>query len=227
MSRFDAGDREQGMDMLEAAEEVFVGLGAPSRLAVSVFSAVMASMGVDDESPAYGIAAGASQMGYACRMADDSNELSGALVAAFISQLALDGDGAVVYEELAEDPEKFTTLVEYVATIADDPAAVAALAGADVDVWDAFSTTATFQLHRNFMRNGLPKRALPEHDSVENLPAPRLRAAPARRGVRRAADRQGRRAHRAGRPLRQRPSAGRGQRDEQRHGDCRAAEPQA
>ena len=169
MSEFSNADREHGMDMLQDTEEVFVGLGAPSRLAVSVFSAVMSTMGVDDESPAYGVAGGPMQMGYACRMSDDSNELSGALATAFISQLALDDDGTLIYEEMAEDPSKFTTLVEYVATIADDPQAITALAGATDGAWNAFSTTATFQLHRNFVRNGLPKGALPDHDSIENL----------------------------------------------------------
>lgn len=32
MARFSEGDRERGMDMLEAAEDLFVDLGSPSRL---------------------------------------------------------------------------------------------------------------------------------------------------------------------------------------------------
>jgi hypothetical protein len=41
MSDYSKEDREAGMDLLEASEAWFVELGAPSRLAVAIFTVVM------------------------------------------------------------------------------------------------------------------------------------------------------------------------------------------
>ena len=60
-------------------------------------------------------------------------------------------------------------LVEYAATFADDPNAIAALAGATEGAWQAFATAATFQLHKNLVANGLPNEPCPRSQTVENL----------------------------------------------------------
>lgn len=169
MARFSEADRERGMDMLEAAEAVFVGLSTPSRLGTALFSAAAGSMGVDDESPLYGVAAGASLMGYACRMAEPANEPPERIANSIADQLVFTDSGDLDYDAIADEPERLGRLLEFTGTVADDRAGIAALAGASEDAWVAFSTTATYQLHKNLVRNGLPKRLLPPQDALENL----------------------------------------------------------
>jgi hypothetical protein len=169
MARFSEVDRERGMDMLEAAEAVFIGLGAPSRLGTALFSAAASGMGLDDESPLYGVAAGASLMGYACRMAEPANELPERMADVITDQLVFADSGELDYEAISDEPERLGRLLELTGSAADDRAAIAALAGASEGAWAAFSTTATYQLHKNLVRNGVPKRLLPPHDTLENL----------------------------------------------------------
>jgi hypothetical protein len=169
MARFSEADRERGMDMLEAAEAVFVGLGAPSRLGTALFSAAASGMGVDDENTVYGVAAGASLMGYACRMAEPASELPKADRRAIADQLVFTDSGELDYDAIVDEPERLGRLLELTGSVADDRAGIAALAGASEGAWAAFSTTATYQLHRNLVRNGVPKRLLPPHNALENL----------------------------------------------------------
>ncbi len=46
MTRFNAADREVGMDLLEATEAVFVELGAPAQLGTVILNAALASVGL-------------------------------------------------------------------------------------------------------------------------------------------------------------------------------------
>jgi hypothetical protein len=169
MARFSEDEREQGMDMLQAAETVFVELGAPSRLGTVLFTTCAGGMGVDEDSPAFGVAAGASLLGYACRMAVPGRQVPDSIAAAIESQLIFADTGELDYEAMADDPDRFGKVLEYTASLADDPGAIAALADATPGAWQAFATTATYQLHKNLVANGLPTRALPSGDVLENL----------------------------------------------------------
>lgn len=169
MAQFSEMDRERGMDMLQAAEDLFVELSAPSRLGVAILSAFAGSVGIDDENPAYGVMAGLALMGYACRVAESDCDVPDAVAAALEAQMLFAEDGTLDYEALADDPHRFGGLVEQAATLADSPSAIAGLAGASTDAWLAFSTTATYQLHRNLVANGLSRRALPSAEVTENL----------------------------------------------------------
>jgi len=169
MSRFTEDEREHGMDMLQAAESVFVELGAPSRLGTALFATCVHGMGVAEDSPAYGVAAVASLMGYACRMASPGRDVPANIAGAIESQLVFTDAGEMDYEVMANDPDRLGALIEYTATLADNPAAIAALADATGGAWQAFATTATFQLHKNLVANGLAKRALPPGEGLENL----------------------------------------------------------
>lgn len=169
MARFTEPERERGMDMLQAAEGTFVELGAPSRLGTALFSAVIATRGVDSESPAWGVAAGVSLMGYACRMAEPGRDLPDDIVDAIEGQLVCGEGGELDYEAIADDHDRLAELCEFTATLADDQDAIAALAAATPGAWQAFATTAAYQLHTNLVRNGLPKQALPSAEALENL----------------------------------------------------------
>lgn len=169
MSAFSQADRDQGMAMLEATEDVFVELRAPSRLGTALFTACAGSMGVDEDSQVVGVVAGASLMGYACRMATPARELPDNLAGAIGSRLLFTKAGELDYDALADDPERFGKLCELTAAVADDPAAIAALADVTTGAWQTFATTATFQLHKNLVASGLSKRALPSREALENL----------------------------------------------------------
>lgn len=169
MSRFTEDEREQGMNMLEAAEGVFVELSAPSRLGTALFTACVSTMGVDEDNPTFGAAAGASLMGYAARIAAPARDLPAAVFTAVKSQLAFTDSGEVDYEAIVDDANRFGRILEYTATLADDPAAIATLADAAPGAWQAFATTATYQLHENLVANGFPKREVPSRDMLENL----------------------------------------------------------
>ncbi|MGH2798688.1 MAG: hypothetical protein ACRDM0_13675 [Thermoleophilaceae bacterium] len=169
MSRFAEPDRERGMDMLQAAEEVFVTIGAPSRLGTVLVATCLGGMGVEEGDPLYGVAAGAALMGYACRMAHPARQLPDRMASGIEAELLFDEEDAIDYEALAEESDRLGKLLEFTASLADEPDAIASLAGCTPNAWQAFATTATYQLHRNLARNGLPKRLLPPSESVENL----------------------------------------------------------
>lgn len=169
LSDLTEADREHGMDLLEAAEGVFVDLGAPSQLGTAMFDVFARSVGFDEEGPAWGVAAGVSLMGYACRMAEPARAVPENIASAISGQLVFTASGTVDYEALANDPERLERLIEFIATLADNPTAIATLADASSGAWHAFATTATYQLHKNLVRNGLPRRALPSAETLENL----------------------------------------------------------
>jgi hypothetical protein len=169
MSGFTKADREQGMDLLQATEDVFVELGAPSRLGTALLSAFADGMGVSNASPSYGVLAGASLMGYACRMTAPERDLPAEITGTVEKHLAFDDDGDLNYEAMADDTESLVTLLEYSASLADDQGAIANLAGVTPDGWQAFATTATYQLHKNLLANGLPRRAVPSGEMLEHL----------------------------------------------------------
>ena len=169
MSRFSEPDRERGMDMLQAAEEVFVTIGAPSRLGTVLVSTCLRSMGVEEGNSLYGVAAGAALMGYACRMADPARQLPNRMASGIEAELLFDEEGTIDYEALAEQSDRVGKLLEFTASLADELNAIASLADCTLEAWQAFVTTATYQLHKNLARNGLPKRLLPSGESIENL----------------------------------------------------------
>lgn len=169
MARFTEAEREQGMDMLEAAEQQFVMLGAPSRLGTAILNACVQSAGVDTDSPAYGMVAGASLMGYACRLAEPTGEPPNGVGDAIKTQIIFTESGEVAYEAMAEDVERFRKVVELVAGLADDADAIAALANVPRGAWEAFVTTAVYQLQKNLRANGVPKRGLPDGEVLSNL----------------------------------------------------------
>lgn len=157
------------MDMLQGAEDVFVTIGAPSRLGTVLVSTCLGGMGVEEGDPLYGVGAGAALMGYACRMADPAGQLPDHVASSIEAELLFDKQDTIDYDALAAEPDRLSKLLEFAATLADDPDAIAALAVSTPDAWQAFATTATYQLHKNLARNGLPKRLLPSIQSIENL----------------------------------------------------------
>jgi hypothetical protein len=161
MSQFTEDERELGMDMLQAAESCFVGLGAPSALGTALFSACVASIGVESETSEWGALAGAMLMGYACRLTQADRDIPDVLVAVIEAQLVRAPDGRLDNEAMADEPQRLELLVEQVAAMADDGDLIAAMTGVSVGTWDAFATTATYQLHKNLIRNGMSKRMLP------------------------------------------------------------------
>ena len=168
MARFPEHEREQGMGMLQAAEETFVELGAMSRLGTALFTACAGATGLDGD-PAFGVAGGAALMGYSCRMAMPAVDIPSDLSDAVEAQLALTESGGVDYVYLSEHAEQIGKILERTVALADDTATIARLAAATPGGWQAFATTATFQLHRNLAANGLPRRALPSGETIENL----------------------------------------------------------
>jgi len=154
------------MDMLQAAESCFVGLGAPSALGTALFSACVGSIGVESETSEWGALAGAMLMGYACRLTQADREVPNALAAVIEAQLVRAPGGRLDNEAMSVEPQRLELLVERVAATADDVDLIAAMTGVSVGTWEAFATTATYQLHKNLVRNGMSKRMLP---SVELL----------------------------------------------------------
>ena len=110
MARFTESEREQGMDMLQAAEDVFVDLGAPSRLGSVIFSACAGAMGVDEDDPVFGVLAGASLLGYACRMASPAVRVPDDIADAIELQLEIGDDGELDYDAMADAPEALRNL---------------------------------------------------------------------------------------------------------------------
>lgn len=166
MSRFTEGEREQGMNMLEATEDVFVDLRAPSRLGATLFTAATGDLDKDD--PMFGMVAAVSLMGYSCRMAHAADKQPDDHLATAIAAQLLVGESGKV-DHAAQDPARLIEVLHITAELADDPAAIAGLSGVEVGAWNAFATTATYQLHKNFVASGQSRRALPSPEAIENL----------------------------------------------------------
>lgn len=153
--------------MLDSAERVFVKLGAPSPLGTVLFSGCVSRIGIRHGDGVWGVAAGASLMGYACRMAGPVSELPHRLADAM--ELVFTAAGDVDYRALFEDRERTRSLIAHTAEIAEDPDALYALADCARDAWEAFSIAATHQLRKNFVRHGIPTEALPSGETFETL----------------------------------------------------------
>jgi hypothetical protein len=108
-------------------------------------------------------------MGYACRMTSGKQDVPDDLGTLIESQLIRRRDGKLDNEGIAQERQRLTRLVEYVVTIADDRDAVAAFAGISLGTWEAFCTVATYQLHKNLIGNGMPKRAVPPADLLHSV----------------------------------------------------------
>jgi hypothetical protein len=162
-------DRVAALGMLVAAEEAFVELGAPSPLGTVLFSGCVADMGISQGDGVWGVAAGISLMGYACRLANGSNERPSHLAGMVEAGLPLSETGEIDYEALCEDRDLLPHLAERVGALAADASAITTLAGCTSDAWRGFATMATSQLRRSFLRHGLPSDALPPLSMCETL----------------------------------------------------------
>jgi hypothetical protein len=161
-------DQDRGMDMLQEAERVLVTIGAPSRLGVGLLLGAIGATGVTEESPVYWEAASCALMGYACRMAQN-DEVPAELAEKIEVSLSRSEDGGMNVDGMTEESGHFIRLLEQVAAFADEPLVIGYLAGCSVSAWTAFSATATFQLHRNLVKNGLKKALLLPEDGIDNL----------------------------------------------------------
>ena len=168
MSALSAEDRERGMDLLGGAEDVFVTLGAPSRLGTALISTLLTMSDLEDESQLFVQASGVALMGYATRM---SQGLLPSIQAIAVAQREIPRleDDEIDYERLGDEPDRFTPLLEYVATLADERDVICYLAKCSMEAWQAFSVAATMQFHQNLARNGMARRDLLPPGDVENL----------------------------------------------------------
>jgi hypothetical protein len=161
-------DQDKGFDMLQEAERILVTIGAPSQLGVGLLLGAIGATGVTEESRVYWEAASCALMGYACRMAQDGEvpvEMADKIEAA----LSRSATGDVDLEAMGHESGALGRLLERVAAFADEPRVIAYLAGCSMSAWTAFSAGATFQLHRNLVKNGLKRALLLPEEGIENL----------------------------------------------------------
>jgi hypothetical protein len=144
------------MDLLGGAEDVFVTLGAPSRLGTALISTLLTMSDLEDESQLFVQASGVALMGYATRM---SQGLLPSIQAIAVAQREIPRleDDEIDYERLGDEPDRFTPLLEYVATLADERDVICYLA------------KCSMQFHKNLARNGMARRDLLPPGDVENL----------------------------------------------------------
>jgi len=161
-------DRTEGMDMAEAAEQVFVMIGAPSQLGSGIAAFAVEQQGVSEGTPVYGQAVGCVLMGYACRMGQKV-VAPDELVARIEPHLLRDTAGDVELERLANDADHFKAVVEWIAATADDVIGLTDLAGCSFSAWESFSATAALSLQTNLVANGLPKALLIPVEGMDNL----------------------------------------------------------
>lgn len=155
--------------MLEGAERVFVDLGAPSRLGLSMFSVWADCRGIEADNQGWGIALSVSMMGYACRLGNPVRVVADNTKQAIEAELIFTSAGKPDYDAIADHPERILALYDVTVALADDITAIASLADTAPRVWLAFANTATFPIHKTMVRNGVAKRALPSPDAVEIL----------------------------------------------------------
>jgi hypothetical protein len=161
-------DQDTGIELLEGAEHVFATIGAPSQLGVGVLLAILKSTGMDEDSPVFRQGSASSLMGYACRMSQ------GASVPTEIAEkievgIIRDEAGAVDLPAMDNGPGDLMHIMEQVAACADEPSIIAYLAGCNLNAWKAFTATATFQLHRNLVKNGMTRSELIPEEAMENI----------------------------------------------------------
>lgn len=161
-------DQDKGLDMLQAAECALVTIGAPSQLGVGLLLGAIGATGVAEDSPVYWEAASCALMGYACRMAQD-DEVPGEMADKIETTLSRTATGDVDLDAMGQESGRLGRLLEQVAAFADEPRVIGYLAGCNTGAWTAFSAGATFQLHRNLVKNGLKKALLLPEEGIENL----------------------------------------------------------
>ncbi|MDQ6818870.1 MAG: hypothetical protein M3076_00785 [Actinomycetota bacterium] len=167
LADFEADDRERGLDLLQDAEGVFVEISAPSRLATTLLSVGLTGMGIEETDPPYGAYAGAALLGYACRLGQDSPPRPPNDAARVERHLVRIRDGELDYERMSEEPDRLRGLVAYLAEL--DERGFFRLLGNSPEAWAVFSIGATMQLQRNLLRNGLPRRKLPDSQTLRAL----------------------------------------------------------
>jgi hypothetical protein len=123
---------------------------------------------LEDESQLFVQASGVALMGYAMRM---SQGLLPSIQAIAVAQREIPRleDDEIDYERLGDEPDRFTPLLEYVATLADERDVICYLAKCSMEAWQAFSVAATMQFHKNLARHGMARRDLLPPGDVENL----------------------------------------------------------
>jgi hypothetical protein len=158
-------------DLLSRTEDVFVTLGAPGRVGVAVTGALLASMGVPEDHPQYGVAAGAALFGYALRVAQSAGcALPEQTRNRIADNLVFGADGAVNHEALAnDDGGSLIAVLEQAAAMADDLDELLALIAVRREVWERFSPLAAEALTWNLQRHGVKRRHIPPPDGIENL----------------------------------------------------------
>lgn len=161
-------DQDKGLDLLQEAERVLVTIGAPSQLGVGLLLGAIGATGVAEDSPVYWEAASCALMGYACRMAQD-DEVPVEMADKIETALSRTATGDVDLDTMAQESGHLGRLLEQVAAFADEPRVIGYLAGCNMSAWTAFSAGATFQLHRNLLKNGLKKALLLPEEGIENL----------------------------------------------------------
>jgi hypothetical protein len=164
---FTRADRERGLDLLQDAEELFVGIRAPSRLGTAVLSVLMVGMGFDEQNPSYGALLGAALLGYACRMGQPSPPRPENELARIERHLPRTLEGGLDHDVFAEEPDRLRGLVDYVIELDDER--FQRLLGNSPEAWAVFSSTATMQLHKNLARNGMRRRQLPDPELLQGL----------------------------------------------------------
>lgn len=166
MSAANRDERAEGLDLLEATERVFLDTAAPSRLGTVLTNIFLTGTGLSEQSREYGAALGAVLFGYSARMAQGNPPQLEAIRGGIRSALPFDEAGRIDYEMAANHAGHLQLLVERVASWADDQRTFSALFGASQGSWDAFKAVAVYQLHKNLVRNGYPRRKLPPADTL-------------------------------------------------------------
>ncbi len=159
--------RAAGFDLLEATEEVFVGIRAPSRLGTAVVSLVLLGLNVDEDDDEFAVYLGTALFGYASRMAQTEPPQPPGQVTSVDHYLLRSGDGQIDYERMSESADHLGGLLDYVTAPTVDR--FTELLGASDEVWQAFAEVATMQLHRNLARNGVSDHLLPDRDLTQVL----------------------------------------------------------
>jgi hypothetical protein len=166
VSELDAG---RARHMLLASRDMFADLGAPSPLGTVLFSGFVSEMAISPGDGTWGVAAGFSLMGYACRMVEPGAELPPAVASSIAAEITLTEDGEVDYDEICDAPDRLDCLIRWVSTLSDESPAIGGLTACTSGAWEAFAGMANHELRRNFLRHGLPTCAIPPDDVCEKL----------------------------------------------------------
>lgn len=164
LADFAPDDRGRGLDLLQDAEKVFVGIAAPSRLGVALFSVALSGLGISVNDDAYGAYVGVMLMGYACRMGQPEPPVPDDEVGRISEHLYRLEDGHLAYNALSNDLDAVERIADYVVSL--DARRLTRLAGTSPEGWIVFCRMASMQLHRNLVRNGMRDRELPDPETM-------------------------------------------------------------